>query len=223
MDPFGPRGLPALTRRADDSNLRPKEVTDSRHHEASLQRSQELRLPHVRTRNPILGTMPGTWRHMGVSGTKIRQQQNIHQGSMFESTGIRRRFFVVHPEWSSETRSVRRVATRERALYSWESRPSFRPVNDYIIPLLEKRRNHDDRIQAALGAARPSNCQTSQRSSDTPLTFRIRQPLPQQLSFRLETPRCSQQVAARCLQMKLPAKANAHVMAASDRREVIQY
>ncbi|KAK2147695.1 hypothetical protein LSH36_540g00050 [Paralvinella palmiformis] len=138
------------------------------------------------SRNPILGTMTQyvrhtpqpnnmpqgtTGRHRSVctrytppttipsdGGAKYRTNYHkvVHPGSMFEDTSPRRSYYIIAPDWTSEATGARRLAARQRNHYSWDSRPAFHPLHDYVIPLLERRRSCDSRLNEAIHSARES-------------------------------------------------------------------
>jgi len=83
--------------------------------------------------------------------------KNVHERSMFVDTGYGRSFYVIHPDWTSEAATARRLSVRARGRYAYDQRPSVQPLIEYIQPLWEKRQQRDTLLQRTLSAAKSAD------------------------------------------------------------------
>ncbi|ELT93089.1 hypothetical protein CAPTEDRAFT_218821 [Capitella teleta] len=133
--------------------------------------------PSANIRDPIIGTMAYSYYMMANSrqGSRPASQQQragysyqpyMHEKSIFDHTGCPNSYFIIHPQWTSERASMRKMHSMERRHYDWANRPSHvgpPALVDNLQPMLQRKREQDSALRLSLpnGAAPRNDIMTS--------------------------------------------------------------
>jgi len=114
------------------------------HDTTSMSLPGPVYLPGASIRNPITGrgyvysNYAWSKQRPKVSPHSIRE----HERSCFMNTNYNSSFYVIHPDWTSEAPTLKRVIAKERRQWAWDGRPAVQPLRetsrDTYLPMLNK-------------------------------------------------------------------------------------